>query len=65
MMFTVAHELTHFIRQWSPAKFRVLANFLFDYYGYKGLKPDSVEGKMVADTMSAGHLHLNGSIPSF
>jgi hypothetical protein len=26
MLFTVAHELTHHIKQWSPAKYRVLAN---------------------------------------
>ena len=32
MIFTAAHELTHFIRQWSPAKFRVLANFLTKQY---------------------------------
>lgn len=33
MLFTVAHELTHFIKQWSPAKFKVLANFLMQEYG--------------------------------
>ena len=33
MLFTIAHELTHFIREWSPAKFKVLANFLIKLYG--------------------------------
>ena len=37
MLFTVAHELTHFIRDWSPAKFRVLANFLIKQYGEQGV----------------------------
>ena len=37
MLFTVAHELTHFIRQWSPAKFRVLANFVTKRYADKGI----------------------------
>lgn len=37
MLFTVAHELTHFIKQWSPAKFKVLANFLGKQYGEKGV----------------------------
>lgn len=37
MLFTVAHELTHFIRQWSPAKFRVLANFVTKQYAEKGI----------------------------
>ena len=36
MLFTIAHELTHFIRQWSPAKFKVLANFLVEQYNQKG-----------------------------
>ena len=37
MLFTAAHELTHFIRQWSPAKFKVLADFLMAEYGKKGV----------------------------
>ncbi len=36
MLFTIAHELTHFIKAWSPAKFKVLANFLVEQYGKKG-----------------------------
>ena len=37
MLFTIAHELTHFIREWSPAKFKVLANFLIKLYGENGV----------------------------
>lgn len=36
MIYTVAHELTHWIRDWSPAKFKVLADFLMEQYGKKG-----------------------------
>ena len=36
MIYTVAHELTHWIREWSPAKFKVLADFLMEQYGEKG-----------------------------
>lgn len=36
MIFTAAHELTHFIAQWSPAKFKVFADFLLEQYGKKG-----------------------------
>ena len=32
MLYTVAHELTHFIRKWSPAKFDALADFLMEQY---------------------------------
>lgn len=37
MLFTAAHELTHFIKQWSPAKFDILADFLMEEYGKKGV----------------------------
>ncbi len=36
MLFTAAHELTHFLRQWSPSKFKVLSDFLVEQYGEKG-----------------------------
>ena len=37
MLFTAAHELTHFIRQESPAKFKALSDFLMEQYGKKGV----------------------------
>jgi len=54
MLFTVAHELTHFIRQWSPAKFKVLANFLFDYYGYKGQRVSKLVEAQIAKAKDNG-----------
>lgn len=36
MIYTVAHELTHFIKEWSPAKFKVLADFLMEQYDKEG-----------------------------
>lgn len=36
ILYTVAHELTHFIRDWSPAKFKVFADFLLENYAKKG-----------------------------
>ena len=32
-LFTLGHELGHFIKQWSPAKFQALADFLIEEYG--------------------------------
>ena len=40
MVFTLAHELTHFIRDWSPKKFRVLSGFLAEQYAKKGQSVD-------------------------
>lgn len=33
MLFTAAHELTHFVKKWSPEKFRTLSDFLMGEYG--------------------------------
>ena len=32
VLFTLAHELTHFIEQWSPQKYKILADFLIENY---------------------------------
>ena len=42
ILFTAAHELTHHIRQWSPAKFKVFADFLLENYGKKGISVDAL-----------------------
>ena len=42
MLWTAAHELTHFIRQWSPAKFKSLSDFLMEEYGNKGVSIQSL-----------------------
>ena len=36
MMFAAAHELTHFIHEWSPVKFRKLADLLIERYAEQG-----------------------------
>lgn len=39
--FTLAHELTHFIKEWSPAQFNNLAKFVMDRYNKENV---DVEG---------------------
>lgn len=34
--FTLSHEITHFIKKWSPEKFNTFAKFLMEQYGEKG-----------------------------
>ena len=46
MLFTMAHELTHFIKQWSPAKFKKLANFLVQEYSKVKNVDELVHAKM-------------------
>ena len=41
-VFTLAHELAHFISQWSPEKFRILSDFLMETYGKKGVSVEEL-----------------------
>lgn len=54
MLFTAAHELTHFIKQWSPAKFKVLANFLVQQYGEKGVSVSQLVERQMDKAKSNG-----------
>ncbi len=54
MLFTAAHELTHFIRQWSPAKFKILADFLIQEYGKKGVSVDALVREQMAKAKRNG-----------
>jgi hypothetical protein len=54
ILFTVAHELTHYIRQWSPAKFKVLANFLMQEYSKKGVNINTLVYDQVAKAKRNG-----------
>ena len=38
MLYTVAHELTHFIKEWSPAKFKTLANIVVKQYNGESIE---------------------------
>lgn len=50
ILYTAAHELTHFIRQWSPAKFKVFADFLIENYAMKG---ENIEERIAAQIEKA------------
>lgn len=42
ILFTAAHELTHFIREWSPKKFKTFADFLLAQYGARGISVEQL-----------------------
>ena len=42
ILFTAAHELTHFIREYSPTKFKTFADFLVKNYGKKGVDVEAL-----------------------
>lgn len=54
IIFTAAHELTHFIKQWSPAKFKVFADFLFEQYGKKGQSIEQLVNQRIESLKSHG-----------
>ena len=54
MLFTAAHELTHFIREWSPTKFKVFADFLLEQYGKKGVSVDALVREQIAKAKRNG-----------
>ena len=54
MLFTIAHELTHFIKQWSPAKFKVLANVLMKQYAGKNIFVNDLVDKQINKAQKNG-----------
>ena len=50
ILWTAAHELTHFIKAWSPTKFKVLADFLVAEYGEKGVNVRDLVHKKMANS---------------
>ena len=54
MLFTASHELVHFIKQWSPAKFKTLANFLMKEYGQKGVSVEKLVQKQIVKAANSG-----------
>ena len=54
ILFTAAHELTHFIRLWSPEKFKVFADFLVDSYAKHGVSIDVLVENQIRKAKSNG-----------
>lgn len=54
MLFTVAHELTHYIKEWSPEKFQVLSDFLLEQYGKKGISVNELVDRQMVKAEMAG-----------
>ena len=47
IIFTAAHELTHFIREWSAKKFKVFAEFLLEQYRDHGISVDELVQRQI------------------
>lgn len=49
ILFTAAHELTHYIAEWSPDKFKTFADFLVKQYHKHGVDLESLIQKKIND----------------
>ena len=54
MLYTLSHELTHHIRKWSPAKFKVLADFVVEQYSNNGIKINDLVYEQMAKAKKNG-----------
>ena len=54
MLFTAAHEIGHHIKNWSPAKFKVLADFLMEQYAEKGISVDELIQRQIDKAKANG-----------
>ena len=54
IIWTASHELTHFIKQWSPEKFKVFADFLLENYAERGISIDNRIDKQIEKAKKNG-----------
>ena len=54
MLFTVAHELTHFIKDWSSVKYRALADALVKQYQKRGVTVSELVDNQIAKANQNG-----------
>ena len=54
MLFTVAHELTHFIKDWSSVKYRALADALVKQYQKRGVTVSELVDNQIAKAKQNG-----------
>ena len=47
--FTLSHELVHFIKKWSPAKFKTFADFLMEQYAEHGVSTSTLLANKMAE----------------
>lgn len=55
ILYTASHELTHFIAKWSPKKYKILRETLFDFYGKTNKDVIAMAREQMAAAKEAGH----------
>lgn len=52
VLFTLSHELVHYIKDWSPAKYKVLADFLFNEFAQNNVAVNELINNKVQELES-------------
>ena len=60
VIHTVAHEISHYIKEWSPAKWQAMADFLLEQYGEKGVPVHALLERQMAKVQKSKP-HLKGN----
>ena len=55
MAFTLAHELVHMAKQWSPAEFKAFADYLLEQYGKNGVSVEALIQEQMANAKLNGY----------
>ncbi len=54
MLYTLGHELTHYIRQNSPEKFKAFADLIMEFFGNRGVSADALIQEQIAKAARNG-----------
>lgn len=54
MLYTLGHELTHYIRQNSPEKFKAFADLIMESFGNRGVSADALIQEQIAKAVRNG-----------
>lgn len=55
ILFTASHELTHFMKEWSPEKFRKLSDALMGEYDSRGVSVDYLVNEQISKARKQGY----------
>lgn len=60
ILFTQAHELTHYIKKWSPESYKTFADLVVKKYGEKGVSVDNLVQKQIKNSIYSAKADKTG-----
>ena len=65
MLFTASHELTHFIREWSPEKFKEFADFLIERYAANNISVKDLINRKIKQSQKIAEIYPGRKVLTF